>query len=186
MFPVSLNYGSWYRPVSGRRIRRCNPGTIKEFSIEFLTNRNSESRSTQNFNFNLFSIKSKPTSRYEPVSQFKGLPSAHFINRYRILAHTSIKVKLPSTSINASGLRSTQNLNYNLRMIKSKVGISRPFRSTYFDSTNRKASIAQTTIKVKLFQKLKKGNFLCSTTEATSLTRPPIKVKAARVSPGSL
>lgn len=104
----------------------------KNFLSNFLTNRNSESRSTQNFNFNLFSIKSKPTSRYEPVSQFKGLPSAHFINRYRILAHISIKVKLPSTSINASGLRSTQNLNYNSQLIKSKVGILRTFSSTTY------------------------------------------------------
>lgn len=158
MLQTILNYGSWYRLIASGRIRRCNPGTIKEFSIEFLTNRSSESRSTQNLNFSLTAIKSKPISRYEPVSRFEQSQSAHFINRNRILAHTSIKVKLPSTFINSSRLRSTQNLNYNSQLNKSKVGISRTFSSTYLTSTNRKASIAQTTI----------------------------KVKAARVSPGSL
>lgn len=185
MFHALLNYGSWYRLIASGRIRRCSPGTIKEFSIEFLNEQSSEPRSTQNLNFNLTVIKSKVVSRSEPCYRFKQLPNQ--TQPLKPYFNSDInKSKVASTFINARGLRSTQNLKYNSTVNKSKVGILRTFSSTYLTSTNRKASIAQTTIKVKLFQKLKKGNFLSSTTEATSLTRPPIKVKAARVSPGSL
>lgn len=155
MFHALLNYGSWYRLIASGRIRRCSPGTIKEFSIEFLRSRfwatiNSDP------NFNLTVIKSKVFSRSEPGYQFKQLPNQ--TQPLKPYFNSDInKSKVTSTSINARGLRSTQNLKYNSTVNKSKVGILRTFSSTYLTSTNRKASIAQTTIKVKLFQKLKKG-----------------------------